>query len=138
MHAGTTGFDAESSYSQELAYSVAIERSPEAVWKYFIATETWFAWWGGDLRSAEWVIGGTLVWEMGGSSKVVDILAGKMVKFGDSWVDNIFLFEPGSEGATKVTYVQGIKGAAHSDVSSALAEVKSVLWRLKEEVEFGG
>lgn len=137
MHAASTGSEAESSYTQEIAYSVGIERKPEQVWQYFILPENWFAWWGGDLRSAEWAIGGTLVWEMGGASEVVDIVAGKMVKFGDSWVDNIFLFEPDGEDATKVTYVQGIKGAAHSDVSSALAEIKACLWRLKEELEFG-
>lgn len=121
-----------------LKAEITIKRSPDIVWDYFTNTNNWEKWWGGGLKSAEWLKEGKLYWALGGSSSIQAITPGKMVQTVGSWMDTTFTFEPKGSEETIVRIQESSPkgGASFNDGGAAhLASLNSYLNKLKEHIE---
>jgi hypothetical protein len=118
---------------------ITIASSPEKVWDTFVQCDQWILWWGGELKSAEWVQGGKMYWGIGGYSTILEIKPAKKIHYqlkGSYIKDTIYTFQPGLLGqSTRVTVeadYQGVTGGA-----SKQNELEDELARLKKLVEKG-
>ena len=115
---------------------IEIDRPPAVVWAYFTEADNWENWSRLELHTARWEVGGSLHFEKGMTSQIEAITLGSMVKYGDSWSEEIWTFELTPSGGTLVKVDETPKGMTYSDHgAAALAKTRKALEKFKAAVE---
>lgn len=91
-----------------LVAEVKVERDAETVWMYFTEPANWAKWWGGGLKSADWRLGGNLVWEVGGTAPIAALVPRRKIQITGPWMDTVFTFNEGRGGTTVVKQTDGL------------------------------
>ena len=120
--------------------TIEIARTRQVVWQIFTDSGTWARWWGGTLNSVDpgWRVGGTLVWELGGPSKISECAPLERVTMVSSTrVRCTFTFLDAGHGRTAVTYSEDYAGASVFVIDPARrqAQCQSIVANLRRFVE---
>jgi uncharacterized protein YndB with AHSA1/START domain len=120
--------------------SIEINRPINVVWDYYTEPVNWVKWWGGGLKEVTpgWQKGAKLIWSLGGSSPIAEIIPQEMLRTSGGFMDHTFTFRASGDSATIVEIIESDPkgGASFSDGGAAQkAKMESQLQKLKSFIE---
>jgi hypothetical protein len=119
---------------------IEINRPVNVVWDYYTETANWIKWYGGGLKEVipGWQKGAKLVWSLGGSSSIDEIVPQQKLRTSGAWVDKTYMFQASGNSATIVEIIESDPkgGALFNDGGAAhKAQLESNLQKLKTFIE---
>jgi len=122
-----------------ITVSVKINRSVDVVWEYFTTIDNWSKWRGGLKKvDPDWQKGAKLVWEIGGSSPITELIPKEKITISGSWMDTTYQFKPEGNAVTIIEVVESSPkgGASFSDGGAAQkAQWLASLQKFKNSIE---
>lgn len=119
--------------------SIKIDRSINHVWEYFTTPSNWSKWYGGALKevSPRWETGARLIWGLGGSSQIQNLIPNGEVVIDGGFVLLSFQFEKIDSQSTMITISKNpTRGANFTDGGAAeLVKMKEELRKMKLCIE---
>jgi hypothetical protein len=118
--------------------SVQINKSIDAVWKFFVDSSNWVKWHGGALLEVkpDWSKGGELIWKLGYPSRIKEIIPLKVVETVSSPSQNIVRWTFAQyNGSVLFELEQKYIGTRIADMEKVLQNNQSKLDNFKKLVE---
>jgi hypothetical protein len=119
--------------------SIVIYRSLPEVWDYFITTENWLAWWGGELQEVvpAWEEGAIMRWSSGEPTRLVHFLPRQQAGLQGKWMETIYRFQQAPGGSTLLEVeLLPLSGASFPDGGkSHLDDIATAIDHLKRLME---
>ncbi len=130
----------EKMVSESQTPSVKIDRPVNVVWDYFITIGNWSKWYGGGVKkiAPTWQRGAEIVWELGGSSQIVEFKPFQEICLSGAWMDTTFEFMPEGNSVTIIKVIESApKGGAYLTDGGAAqkAQCEKTLQKLKKIIE---
>ncbi len=117
-----------------------IDRPINVVWDYFTETGNWKKWHGGGLKEVipGWQKGAKLVWSLGGSSLITNVIPHKEICTSGAWMDVTYEFNKKGNTATILEIIESDPkgGVFFSDGGAAhKAQQETTIHKLKACIE---